>query len=459
MTQKSTNKNIFRQFRSILGRISWLARMDPHLIEVLRGASVAFTLKVLGVGLSFSFNVLLARLLGAQGAGIYYLSLTVITIATVFGRIGLGNALLRFTADNAAKGDWHKVAGVSRLGIRMALSTSFLVTLILVFSASWIAQSIFSKPDLTEPLRLMALSILPVSLINLYGELLKGLKNIRDSMLVQVVGIPLVSLPFLALLGGKLGVMGAATAYVVSSLLVLLFGVFLWRRATPQLRRLTGHFDLGLLMRSTLPLFWITFMNLVMSWTDTVLLGIWTDAKMVGIYGAAWRTAMLTSFILFAFNSIVAPKFAALYAQGNIQVLAALARNAAKLMALLTAPILLIFIVAPTFVLGLYGPEFTVGAMVLTILAIGQFINVATGSVGYLLMMTGHEKLMRNNIIFSAVLNIVLNITLIPKFGIVGAAVANSVSIVTMNLISVFLVYWKLSIFTIPIPKWIFNAK
>ncbi|MFQ5822880.1 MAG: flippase [bacterium] len=445
------------KFIAVVRRIPWFALIDQHMIEVVRGASVAFTLKVFSVGLSFSFNVLLARLAGAEGAGIYYLAFTVTTIATVIGRLGLGNALLRFTADNAAKGDWSKLAGVSRMGIRIAMATSFLVTLFLVSSASWIAQSIFAKPSLIEPMRLMALSILPLSLLTLYGELLKGLKKIRDSMLVQVVGIPFCSLPLLALLGSKLEVIGAVTAYVASTILILLFSIFLWRRATPQLKGLTGHFDLRLLIKTSLPLFWVTFMSLVMNMTDTILLGIWTDSKIVGIYGAAFRTAMLTNFILFAFNSIIAPKFAALYGQRDLPALSNLARNAAKLMTFLAAPVLLLFILVPTWVLGLYGPEFTTGATVLTILAIGQFINVATGSVGYLLMMTGHEKLMRNNIVFSAFLNIVLNVTLILKYGIVGAAIANAVSLATMNLISVFLVYWKLSIFTLPIPKWIFN--
>lgn len=442
---------------AITRHISWINRMDFHMKEVVRGASVAFTLKVFSVGLSFGFNVLLARLLGAEGAGIYFLALTVTTIATVFGRVGLGFALLRFTADHAAKGDWTKVAGVARIGIRIATGASILITLLLFSSASWIAQSIFSKSLLIVPLRLMALSILPMSLLNLYSELLKGLKKIRDSMLVQVVGIPFISLPLLALLGGKLKVMGAVSAYVASTIFVFLFGVFLWRRATPQLRNLPGHFDSRLLIKTSLPLFWVTLMSLVINMTDTILLGIWTESEMVGIYGAALRTAMLTSFILFAFNSIIAPKFAALYAQRDLQALSILARNGAKLMTLLAAPVLLLFIFAPTWVLGLYGPEFTVGAAVLTILALGQFVNVATGSVGYLLMMTGHEKLMRNNIVFSALLNIALNTILILKFGILGAALANAISLATMNLISAFLVYQKLSIFTLPIPKWIFN--
>ncbi len=68
-------------------------RLDSHMIEVVRGTSVALGMKVLAVGLGFGLNVLLARLLGAEGAGVYYLALTVTSIAAVVGRIGLDNAL------------------------------------------------------------------------------------------------------------------------------------------------------------------------------------------------------------------------------------------------------------------------------------------------------------------------------------------------------------------------------
>jgi len=438
---------------AITSRIQLLTQMDHHMKEVVRGAAVAFVLKVLGAGLGFGFNVLLARLLGAEGTGVYYLALTVTTIASVVGRMGLDNALLRFTAANAAQREWDKVAGVYRKGIWIAVGASSAAMLIVVSSASWIAQSIFSEPTLTAPLRLMAFGILPMSLLTLHAELLKGLKKIRDAMLVQGVGLPIISVPLLSLLGGSLGILGAAVAYVMSTVIVLLLGIGLWRRATPQLRGLRGIFDTRRLITTSLPLFWVASMNLVMSWTDTIMLGIWTDSESVGIYGVAMRTAMLTSFILVAVNSIVAPKFASLYVQGDHRALGNLARNATKLITFLSMPVLLLFVIAPTQVLEMFGPHFTAGATVLVILAVGQFVNVATGSVGYLLMMSGHEKLMRNNIITSAALNVVLNVMLIPKYGIIGAAIATAICIATMNIMSTVLVYWKLSIITLFVPR------
>lgn len=458
-TPKALPKNGYNC--SLMATLSFLRKiqsfhMDHHMKEVVRGAATAFVLKVVGAGLGFGFNVLLARLLGAEGVGVYYLALTVTTIASVVGRVGLDNALLRFIAVSAVQGDWNKVAGVYRRGIWITTVVSTVSTLFVVGSASWIAQSIFSEPTLAAPLRLIALGILPLSLLILYAEMLKGLKKTSEAVLVQSIGVPLISIPLLVLLGGPFGVVGAVIAYVLATILVLLLGIGMWRRATPQIRSLRGDFDVRRLISTSLPLFWVASMNLVMSWTDTVMLGIWMDSKTVGIYGIAMRTAMLTSFILVSVNSIIAPKFAALYAQGESKALGSLACNAAKLTTLLAAPLLLLFIVAPTWVLKFFGPDFITGATVLSILSIGQFVNVVTGSVGYLLMMSGYEKLMRNNIMASAALNVALNAMLIPKYGLSGAAIATAVSLAMMNIVSVGLVYWKLSIITVPILKGVF---
>ena len=101
--------------------------------------------------------------------------------------------------------------------------------------------------------------------------------------------------------------------------------------------------------------------------------------------------------------------------------------------------------------MGIFGNSFKSGAFILVILALGQFINVITGSVGYLLMMSGNERLLRNNIIFIAVLNLTLNLLLIPKYGILGAAISTSVSLALQNIISMVIVKYRLGIWTFPL--------
>ena len=187
-------------------------------------------------------------------------------------------------------------------------------------------------------------------------------------------------------------------------------------------------------------------MDLIMGWTAIFFLGVWRSNVEVGIFGVAFRTAMLTSVFLSAANTIVAPKFAELYRAGHMDALQITIRSAVRLVTLLSCPVLLVFLLASRQVMMIFGPGYINGAIVLIILTLGQFINAVTGPVGVLLMMTGHEVQLRNNIVFAAILNIALSIGLIPTWGAVGAAIATAASLAMLNVFSVYLVWTHLRI-------------
>ena len=421
-------------------------RLDVHMLEVINGAAVAFVLKVLGAGLTFLFNLVLARTLGAEGAGLYFLALTITTIATVFGRMGLDNTLLRFTAASAVVGDWGAVKGFYVKSMRMALITSFLSTVVVFILAPFLAKTVFQKPELIGPIRWMSLAVVPMVFLILYAEMLKGLKRIKDSFLVFGVGVPTFSLVGLLLLGGSSGVNGAVWAYGSGAIFSALLGVILWRIATPQLENISGKFQTKKILQSSIPLFWVGLLQMLIHWTATFTLGIWGTEEEVGIFSVASRTAMLTNLILTSMNSISAPKFAELYKKKEMDALSATARSAAKLMTFIASPLLLLFLIAPQWVMGMFGAEFQKGGILLSILAVGQFVNVATGSVGYLLMMSGHERLMRNNTAFVAIVVVLMNIILIPNMGSVGAAIATSICLLLQHLLTAYFVWLRLGI-------------
>jgi O-antigen/teichoic acid export membrane protein len=433
-----------------------LHKLDHHMREVLHGASIAMVMKGLGAILGFGFNLLLARLLGAEGAGAFFLAFTVITVGTVFGRVGLDNALLRFTASNAAVGDWGTVKAVYWKGMFIASVASAASTCVVFVFSPWIALYVFGKPELAPTMRWMALAIVPMSLQILHAEMFKGLKRIFEASLMQEHGIGVSALTLLGvyLLCQTWGVAGAVLTQVLASVIMALFGFWLWWFLTPQLRTVSGHFETRGLMSSSLPLFWVASINLVMNSTASFALGIWGTSADVGIFNVAFRTAQLTSFILIAMNSIVAPKFAALYRQGDMKALGSLARNSAKIMMVVAAPPMLLFLAFPDRIMELFGPKFAGNGMVLAVLAVGQFINVASGSVGYLLIMSGNERLVRNNIALTAIVNVILSVLLIPTVGLIGAAVGTSASLAIKNLIAVYLVWNRLRIQTLPL-DWI----
>lgn len=429
------------------------ASLDEHMMEVVCGAGVAFGLKILGAALQFGFSVLLARTLGAEGAGIYFLALTICTVAWAVGCFGLENSLLRFVAAGASKFDWGAVKAVYRKSMAISSLTSVALSALVFVMAPSLALTVFNKPELTDPLRYMALAIWPMTMVLLQGESIKGLKRIRDSQLVNGVVVPAVALSGLMLIGNRFGILGAVGAYGLAAVAAAAIGAWLWHRSIPKLTPVKTSFATRTLLKSCVPLMLVSASYLVMQWSSTFALGIWGTKTDIGIFSVALRTANLTSFILISVNSIVAPKFSELYSRDDLEALENTARKSALLMTLIASPILLSFLVFPQFIMGIFGSGFVDGGYLLSIIAVGQFINVATGSVGFLLVMTGHERLMRNNTMFVALFAVVLNLVLVPRFGALGAAISTSMSIAMVNMISLYLVWRSLRIVAIALPR------
>lgn len=424
--------------------------LDRRMQEVVRGAMTAFTIKIVAAGVGFASNIVLARCLGAEGAGLYFLVLTVVTIAAVFGRMGLNNTILRFASANVSQGNWESVKGVYTKGIGFSVGASGLMGILMVVFAPVVAQRVFNNPELTGLIRWMSLAVIPLSISALYAQLLRAVDNIRDAMMVLSAWVPLFFTVGTIALAPRFGTRGAVWAYILATVLTTLIGMWVWRRETPRLRGLKGHFETKELLASSIPLFWASCWQLVMQWSSNCLLGVWNSSADVGIFAVANRTATLTTLILVAVNSISAPKFAALYSRGDIVGLGHLARGSAKMMTIMSIPIIVPLVFAPGWVMSLFGPQFTVGAGALVLLALGQFVNVATGSVSAVLMMCGYERVANNIMAFSAVCCVVSNLVLIPLWGVVGAAAATGITLITQNLLAVAMVWRRLGIMTIP---------
>jgi len=436
-------------FKRIESKVKVL-RADPHMREAAKGTLLAFVLKICGSGLTFLFNVAVARLLGAEGAGIFFLALTVTTIATVIGRLGLDNALLKFIASAATEEKWGQVKGYFSTGIKMALVASGAITLILFVTASWISTELFKKPELAEPLRWMSLSILPFAILNLQAESLKGLKQIRNAMTVQGVGVPLISLLLIYPLYQISGVVGVVASYAIATTAVMLLGAWAWQHEMAKHNVAGGLIRVDELWESCRSLLTVSLMNrAILPWAPLFILGAFASIEDVGIYGAASRVAMLVTFVLVTVNNVVAPKFAELYTKGDMVTLGRTARHSALIITVLASPIFIMLILSGGWVMSLFGAEFEQGGVVLAILAVGQLVNVITGSVGYLLMMSGNNSTVQTLSIYSTLLLLVASAIAIPLWGSIGAAIATSLAVAANNLGASWLVYRKFGIKTI----------
>jgi O-antigen/teichoic acid export membrane protein len=367
--------------------------------------------------------------------------------------LGLDNLLVRTVAGYAQQEKWGEIVGLCRQSLKLVLFTSIGCALLIAGGADWIALVLLSKPSLAGTLRVMAGAVVPLSLLMLCGEMLRGLQKVNLATFMQLLGVPLLScgLAIGSIVGwGYLNLQGVTIIYLLATTIVGALAIGYGSRSLPSAQPLRSCSSAALLKQGT-PFLGVTACSLALSSIDILLLGVWTDSQTVAVYGVVSRIASLTAFFLTGVNSVVSPKFAMLYADRQYDQLARLAGQASALTIVLTLPLLIPLICFPGFFLNCFGAEYVSGATALVILVLGQLFNALTGSVGCLLLMTGRERSMQINLVGVVIFNGLMNIGVIPRFGLLGTAVINSLSLVILNSVSVLFVYRKFSIVISPL--------
>ncbi len=427
----------------------YLKPFDPRIRELVRGSFVAFFFKFLGGLLIFGLNAYIARALGAEKAGIYFLSFTITTIIVNIGRFGMDNTIVRYIAAYASSDDWSHVKGIYREGIGITIVGTFVLTVLAFLLYPTLAVSVFQKPELLRPLNMMLVLIVPTVLTVMVGEAFRGLKKIARTTFLQNIITPVLIICSFLLFGVRGEIDLIIKYFTLGVLLSAGVALVLWLVSNPRLKNVKAAYLSSELIKMSRPLFLVNVLNLLILWSSTLILGIFRGNDQVGIYNLATRTAGLMSFMIVSLNAIAAPQFAELYHRGEFKLLKYTTRKITKMIIIVSLPVLAAFLIFPRSIMGIFGEQFVSGASILFILTLGHFVNVSTGSVGYLLMMSTHEKLVRNITILVAVFNVGLNFLLIPPFGMTGAAVTAASSMLLLNGTLLVMVKKRLHFWTI----------
>ena len=428
--------------------------VDVHLKEIIKGSIIFFNLRILGMMAFYAFTLLVTRALGASAWGIFALCLTVLQITSVVGRLGLDTALLRFIAQYNAQGKGATARSIYLKSVSLVIPFSLFLSVALYFLAPVLSAKVFGKEYLTPYIRLMTFTVVPFVLLCINSESLRAFKKIKEYTIFQSLLPFLIALFSLEFFFAYLHIrtteaviyayiIGIEVAFLLSS--AFLRGEFVKANGTKE------NVSLKHILSVSFPMLMSSSLFMIMSWTDMIMLGMWRTPEEVGIYNVAVRLSMITSFTLTAINSIAAPKFAEFWGREDLEGLKRIAQQSTKLIFWTSAPVLILYLIFPEWFMGLFGEEFRNGSLVLVILTMGQFINAVSGSVGYILQMTGRQKAFQNVILMATFINIVLNTLLIPKHGIYGAATANFFAVSFANIVPFLLVKLYYGFYTLPV--------
>lgn len=423
-----------------------------------RGAATSLVIRSTGALLGFAANLLLARLLGVTQYGVYVYALSWINVLLVIALLGLPTALIRFVAAYRAQGQMALLRGLLRRSFQIVLLSSVFISVAGAFVV-WASHiDVGAGGTVTF---VLAFALLPaLALLQLSAGALRGLKRIAwaqfpNEVLRRLLVIILLGAAFL-LLGAPLRAYQAMGLTIAAAVAVFaLSAVVLWRsqreagtvagaEAPSSAHR--AEYSTRTWLSTALPLLLISGATLLLNRTDVIMIGALRNPDAVGIYNAGARIAQLALFGISAVNMIAAPMFAELYHTGRRRELQRIVSLAALGILLFTVGATVGLAVCGRWVLALFGARFSAAYVPLVILLGGLTINATCGSVGYLMTMSGHEKFAGVILVACAGLNILLNLVLIPRFGIVGAAIATSVAMATWNLSLLAVVKSKLAV-------------
>ena len=404
--------------------------------KIGKESTITFTGLMYGNINRYLYTALLARWVGAEFLGIYSLANSIMLISEVLGKMGLETGIMRFVSRLNPESDSVKIQKVIASALKMTAVFSLVIMVGLIISSGYIVTQILNEPPLLTSVLIVFAIAIPFNALTLISAFAtQGFKRLKYKTLVTQFLNPTLLLGSMVIC---FWFVSTRSSIMVPMLITGIIGFFvmivLLKRVSgvsnDQIIKAKFHSSL---LKFSYPLMFVTILQTFMHWMDILMLGYFTDATTVGLYHPAARTAGLLQALLLSFLSIYAPMMAQFHSEGDRNKMVDTYKLVSRWLLMCAIPISAVFIIFPGKVLLLFGPEYLPSAKILVILTWATFIQAIFGAAGPTLSMSGHTKLVLWNTIGAFLLNFGLNIFLIPKYGIIGAAIATLISLTAVG--------------------------
>ena len=412
--------------------------VNESLRKIAKGTTVVFIGTITGLFLGFVGRIILVRYTTQSEYGIYCMAFTVVSIFVVISTLGLGEGSTRYIACFRGKGEDGNVRGVISSSIKIALVASVAIAVISFFVSDFISVGVFHTPELSTPLKVFSIMIPFSVLINVFIAIFRGFGRVDAKVYFQDVLRPVLFILFLiAVVLFNLPFIGVFYAYVLSIVVTcVVFVVYIVKKFTRSVvTNGVGNPMTKKLLSFSVPLLAVGMLIMVMSWTDTLMLGYFKSPDVVGLYNAALPLAHLLSTVIASVGFLYIPIISQLYGKNQMEELGRSYAISTKWCFVGTLPLFFIFFLFPDVVLNLlFGSRYIGAATVLQVLSLGFIFNSYFGLNYYTLITTGKSNFLMQCFLFSGAMNIALNVFLIPTLGAVGAAIASASSFAVVEV-------------------------
>lgn len=428
---------------------------DANLKELLLGSATSLILKITGMFIGYVVMMYIAKKFGAESIGIYNIILSTLTLVSLLSACGINISVLRYAGEFNKKAEIAKLKQLHYFSIQIVGPISIVLSLVLYFSADYIAQHFFENLAYVKGLQLAAIALPFFSLATVSVEYIRGLKIIKVSEYFRTVNRPLINL-FIIIGGGTLGILnkllpvyGLITATIITCITI---EIFIWIKTKNIPSIIQSTFTRKDLLSTSLPMMITSIASYILGNISLFILEIDRTTEEVGIFSIALKLSLLASIALTVINTISAPKFSELFWSNDLHQLQKLVNQSSKM--IFIASICLSFFLAlfSHTILGFFGEQFIAAQTTLYILILSQLINAATGSVGVFMNMTGHAKTLRNIVVISSIAVVALSFIIIPTYGVIGAAITILLGSIFVNVFAAIYIKHQLGFTTYYLP-------
>ena len=393
--------------------------------------------------LTYAYRIVIARYFGPEVYGLFSLAMMTLLFLVALSSLGLVEGTLRFMSYYRGKREYNKVKYVFRLSSTILLFSSLLIGIILFFLSDFIALSIFKEQELSFFLKVFSILVPAYLFLYLFSIVIQAHERIKVQSFILDILENFFKLTFLILfifLGIKTNavIFSYFLGVIISLIIAFLYckykisGIFDRYSLEPKLKNQTRK----KLLTYSWPLILYSIIYGILPHIDSFFIGYFNGALDVGLYNAAVPIGMLIILFPNLFMRLFFPLITKEFSRKNYDVVKELSKQIEKWILIMVFPIFLMLVIFPgAFINIFFGPEYILASNSLRILSIGFLFYSTSIILHSLISAIGKTKLILFNITISAIFNIVLNIVLIPKFGINGAAIATTISYMILTIV------------------------
>ena len=442
-----------------------IARLRAMLGNSLAGSSEAsvtkrlagtiFIIRVVSAALAYLSQILLARWMGGSDYGIYVYVWTWVLLLGSMMDFGISASAQKIIPEYRASGEHALLRGFLSGSRWITLVVSSIVSGVLAGIVKLLSPWI--DTGAIVPLYIGCVTLPAFVVANTQDGIARSHDWMRLGLMPQFIVRQSLIIGVTAgmfVLGFHLGATAAMLASAVAVWIAMIGQmVVLNRRLGSHVEPGPKAYDVRGWLSVSLPILMVEGFYLLLSYTDVLVLQQFRSSQEVGVYFAVVKTLALVSFIHYAMSATTAHRFAEYHAIGDTARLSAYLAHAIKwtFWPSLAATLLLLALGKP--LLWLFGPQFVIGYDIMFIAAIGLVVRAAIGPVERLLNMLGHQYICALAYALAFVMNVVLCVLLVPRFGGHGAAAATSISLFFETVLLFWIVRQRLGLHVLAFGK------